>query len=612
MCGIFGAAYFDPECRIDAAVLEAMGGRLTHRGPDDAGMRIDGSIGLGCRRLKVIDLSGSQQPITNETGQIWLVCNGEIYNYRSLRQTLKESHLFVTDGDAEVIPHLFEDFGEDCVHHLRGMFAFALWDASARQITLAVDRFGKKPLYYSLDREKIVFGSELKALLAFPGLRCEIDYEALDEYFSCGYISAPRTIYQSIRRLPAGYILTVRGDGSAGHEAYWQPRFAEPDAWDTRPTPELAAELRHLLSEAVRLRMASDVPVGAFLSGGVDSSAVVALMRDQSAIPVKTFSVGFAEAPYDERPYAQQVASDCRTDHYSETVSPGQALELLLRLVRQYDEPFADSSMIPTYVVSQLARQHVTVALSGDGGDEVFAGYHQHLYAYRQQYLESIIPAPAVASVARLAGIVPRALKVKPYLAAMGEPAYQWLSSTFFSKSQRALLFEGKYQISVDTDSTRMDVLARARRLDRLSQLQFHDLTRYLPGDILVKVDRASMAVSLEVRSPLLDHEVFEFMARVPPWQRVRLHEGKYLLKKALGSALSPAVHRRRKQGFSIPQAEWLRGPFQPLVRDILLAPSAGLNRQFISTLIDEHVSQRADHKDRLWALLCFELWRRG
>lgn len=611
MCGIFGIYYFDSARAVSERLLHAMGERLVHRGPDDSGMRIDGSVGFGCRRLKIIDLAGSQQPLTNEDGRIWLTCNGEIYNFRTLRQNLRERHQFATAGDVESIAHLYEDFGAGCVHHLRGMFAFALWDASTRTITFAVDRFGKKPLYYWLDHEKIVFASELKALLPVPDIPREIDYEAVDEYFSCGYISVPRTIYRGIRRLPAGHLLLIQGDGTTKLETYWQPRFAEPDSWDTRPAPVLAADLRQLLTEAVRLRMLSDVPIGAFLSGGIDSSAVVALMSSISGAPVKTFSVGFAEPEYDERPYAQAAAEHCGADHYSVTIGPTQALELLPRLVKQYDEPFADSSMIPTYVVSELARQQVTVALSGDGGDEVFAGYHQHLYGYRQQYLESIMSPAAGASIARVAGMIPRVHKAKPYLAAMGRPAHHWLTSGFFAPEHRAALFEDASVVGAG-ERVKLEPFAGVKALDRLSQLQYHDIIRYLPGDILVKVDRASMAASLEVRSPLLDNVIFEFMARVPPSQRVGLQSGKPLLKLALGSALPRAVSRRPKQGFSIPQAEWLRGPFLPLVRDLLLAPSATFNRSCASDLIDEHLSGRADHKDRLWALLCFSLWERG
>lgn len=612
MCGICGVWYFDPERAVDAALVRLMRDRLMHRGPDDAGIHCAGSLGLGFRWLKVIDTAGSRQPITNESRQVWLVCNGEIYNFQSLRTVLATRHEFTTHGDAEVIAHLYEDSGNACVHSLRGMFAFALWDAVSQQLMFAVDRLGKKPLYYWLDHEKVVFGSELKALLSYPGLGCEIDDEALDEYFSCGYINAPRTIYRRIRRLPAGHLLTVQSTGIARLEAYWQPTFAEPGDWDHRSSADLAEELCQLLTEAVKLRMTSDVPLGAFLSGGVDSSAVVALMRSLSDAPVKTFSVGFSETCYDERLYARETAAYCHAEHHTEVVTARRALDLLPKLVRHFDEPFADASMIPTYVVSQLARQQVTVALSGDGGDEVFAGYHHHLYAYRQQYFESIIPRLAQPSVARLAYIMPRAAKIKPYLAAMGKPPQRWLSNGFFSTSERAMLYDSHLDLSCSNVSRSQEMFRRAARLDGLSQLQYHDLMRYLPGDILVKVDRASMLTSLEVRSPLLDHEVFEFMARVRPRQRMGLTGGKALLKHALGGLLPPAVHRRRKQGFSIPQGEWLRGALQPLLCDTLMTASAPFNRGYVRSLIDEHLSGRVDHKDRLWALLCYALWVRG
>jgi asparagine synthase (glutamine-hydrolysing) len=473
---------------------------------------------------------------------------------------------------------------------------------------LAVDRFGEKPLYYWLDEEKIVFGSEMKAIRAFPGFFPEVDAEALDEYFACGYICAPRTIYKEVRRLPGGYMLKVQRTGSAQLECYWQPEFARLGTWDKRSPADLAAELRHLLVEAVKLRMTSDVPVGAFLSGGVDSSAVVALMRKISDSPLKTFSVGFDEVRYDERACARAAADYCRAEHFTEVVRPNQVINLLPKLACHFDEPFADSSMIPTFVVAQLARQQVTVAVSGDGGDEVFAGYQQHLYGYRQRYLESVIPRRLHPAAVHAAGLLPHGVKIKPYMMALGRPAQAWLSNGFFSAAQRDRLFERTGRRN-NADNVRMT--ESIGQLDHLSQLQYHDLTTYLPGDILVKVDRASMFASLEVRAPFLDHRVFEFMAQVPPHHRMSLTGGKALLKKALGTWLPPSARRRRKQGFSIPQAEWLRVPLQPMLRDVLLAASLPFSRPYVHALIDEHVSGRADHKDRLWALLCYELWRR-
>ena len=613
MCGICGIWYFAQNQQVDQNVLQSMTSSLAHRGPGDAGFYRDDSIGIGVRRLSILDKPGSYQPILNENEQICLVCNGEIYNFRSLREKLAERHHFRSDGDVETILHLYEDHQLQCIDHLRGMFAFALWDRSAQQLTFAVDRFGKKPLYYAHDTDKVIFASELKALLRYPGIQRELDYQVLDEYLTYGFVSAPRSIFKSIRRLTPAQIVTVSSNSSLHIETYWHPTFAEPDQWDRRSINDLAAELRHLLTEAVRLRMISDVPVGAFLSGGVDSTAVVALMTQISRAPVKTFSIGFDDPRYDERGFGKAAAAYLGSDHISEGVDVDK-LDLLPNLVHHFDEPFADSSMIPTFLLSQLAHQKVTVALSGDGGDEVFAGYHQHLYGYRQFFLQTIIPVPFHSLASRLTAVMPSALKLKPYLAALNRPVENWITSGFFSAQQRSSLYTVEAQAVLggyEGEQIKKDVFKRVTRLDELSQLQYHDLTRYLPNDILVKVDRASMFASLEVRSPLLDQEVFAFMARVPPRFRTGLTSGKMLLKKALAPLLPPFIHQRKKQGFSIPQAEWLRGELNPLLRDTLTNPCLpGLfNQTYVQQLIQEHSANQIDHKDRLWALLCFELW---
>jgi asparagine synthase (glutamine-hydrolysing) len=581
---------------------------LVHRGPDEAAFYCKGGLGLGFRRLSIIDAQGSSQPLSNESSQIWLVCNGEIYNYRELRSDLLTRHYFRTKGDAETILHLYEENGTRFVDKLQGMFAIALWDSQTEQLILVVDRFGKKPLYYLLDTEKIVFASELKSLLQIPQSRLQLDYEALDEYLSCGYITAPRTIFKGICKLCPGQIVSVKRNGSVEFETYWQPIFAEPNQWDKRPPRDIRAELLNLLSEAVRLRLTSDVPVGAFLSGGVDSTAVVALMREHLGAPVKTFSVGFEDAHYDETPYAHLSANYYQSDHYSEIISPA-ALDLLPKLVRHFDEPFADSSMIPTYFVARLARQHVSVVLSGDGGDEVFAGYHQHLYARRQQYLRSIIPASLFPLSTQLASALPAASKIKPYLT--NKPAQDWLSHGFFSAQQRSLLYQTETRqllAGYESEQIKHNVFRHITHLDGVSQLQYHDLVRYLPGDILVKIDRASMLNSLEVRCPFLDHKFFEFVARIPVHHRVGLHAGKLILKQALGTLLPSFIHQRKKQGFSIPQGEWLRDKLNPLFYELVHITRL-FDRDFIQQIANEHHLGLADHKDRLWALLCLELW---
>jgi asparagine synthase (glutamine-hydrolysing) len=616
MCGICGIWYFDRNRRVDPALLGAMTDQIIHRGPDEGGQHIDGSIGLGFRRLSIIDVGGSHQPMANEDKRIWLTFNGEIYNFHTLRDQLTATHNFRTAGDTETIIHAYEDYGPRCVDYFRGMFALAIWDGHADRLTLAVDRFGKKPIYYLVDDEKALWGSELKTILQHPGVSREIDQEALDEYLAYGYINAPRSIFNNIRKLAPGHVLTITRDGRIHPEQYWHPYLCEPEQHSERSLDDLADELRGLLVDAVRLRMISDVPLGAFLSGGVDSSAVVGLMSHISTQPVKTFSIGFDEAFYDETGYAQIVAEYCNTDHVREVVRP-DVVGILPKLIRQYDEPFADASMIPTYYVSQAARQHVTVALSGDGGDEVFGGYQWYRYGARHEFLQSLIPASLRPLVEHVGRVVPKVTRLRHYLSVVNQPAHYWGTYTgFFDPVRRGQLYTSDAAAALGGytgERLKKEAFQRAERLDGLTQLQYSDLTVYMPGDILVKVDRASMLASLEVRCPLLDHVVFEFMAQVPSQYKLNIRDSKILLKKAVGSLLPPAIHTRPKQGFGIPQGEWLAEPLQPLLRDTLLSARArnrGLfDPTFVSILVDEHVGGQADHKERLWALLCFELW---
>jgi asparagine synthase (glutamine-hydrolysing) len=618
MCGICGVWYFDQSRVVDPALLERMTQQVVHRGPDEDGFRVDGPLGLGFRRLSIIDVGGSHQPMPNEDQAVWIVFNGEIYNYQSLRERLQDQHQFDTQGDTETIVHAYEEYGARCVDYLRGMFAFAIWDDRAQKLTFAVDRFGKKPLYYLIDDEKCVFGSELKCILQHPEVGRDLDFEALDQYLTYGYIPAPYTIFADIRKLPPGHTLQVSADGRAVLDEYWHPHLLPPEEWDERPVDDLAAELRHLLTESVRLRMISDVPLGAFLSGGIDSSVVVSLMSAISTLPVKTFSIGFDIAAYDETSYAQIIADHCQTDHTREVVKV-DVVNILPRLIRQYDEPFADSSMIPTYYVSEVAHRQVTVALSGDGGDEIFGGYLQHIYAARHKLLQSIIPValrPAAAGVGRM---LPGFAKVGPYLSVVDEDAHHWgLRNGFFTASQRRHLYSEQavqHLGILDAERLKQDIYRRAARWDEVGQVQYDDMRMYLPADILVKVDRASMLASLEVRAPLLDHVVCEFMARVPTRYKTNGFDTKILLKKAMGADLPAEIQRRGKAGFSIPLREWLAGPLQPLVQDTLLddrTRQRGLfNQDTIRQLNDEHVTGQQEHSERLWGLLCFELWAR-
>jgi asparagine synthase (glutamine-hydrolysing) len=608
MCGICGVWYFNGEKQVEEPLLRKMCDQLAHRGPDAAGFYWQGALGLGFRRLSILDLQTGNQPICNESGEIWTVCNGEIYNYLELRGSLAARHSFRTKSDTETIPHLYEEIGARLVERLRGMFAIAVWDGRAERLTLMVDRFGKKPLYYFLDSEKVVFASEIKALLQFPGIRLQLDYESLDEYLSCGYITAPRTIYRGVRRVCPGEMITLERDGSSKSSIYWQPSFSEPSEWDKRSVDDICAELFDVLVDSVKIRLVSDVPIGAFLSGGVDSTCVVAIMNYLGA-SFKTFSASFSEKLYDETDYALNAAEFFGKEHFVGAVN-ANAIELLPKLIEHLDEPFADSSLIPTYLVSKLARQHVSVVLSGDGGDEVFAGYHQHLYARRQQFLRSIIPSSLFPLVTRTKNsVVPNFLKLKPYLT--NKPAEHWLSNGFFSARQRGLLYLQDTRQSLAgfaSEEFRHELFRGLSHLDDVSQLQYHDLVRYLPGDILVKVDRASMMNSLEVRSPLLDHKLFEFVAQIPTQHRVNLWGGKLLLKRALRTILPPFTQQRQKQGFSIPQAEWINDRLVSFFNE-LNEVKALFDFNVVQVLFDEQQRGIANHSDRIWALICLEFW---
>lgn len=619
MCGICGVWNFDSSQPADAAALRHMAAAIAHRGPDEEGYHIAGSVGLAFRRLSIIDVGGSHQPMTNEDSSAWIVFNGEIYNFQELRAGLLPRHQFRTAGDTETLLHCFEECGRDCVQRLRGMFAFAIWNQRSRQLTLAVDRFGKKPLYYALNSERIVFASELKALLLYPGVRRELDSDAVVEYLGTGFIRAPRAIFRGIRKLPPGHTLTVTPSGKTDLQQYWQPQLRLPAEYDRRPAAALAAELRTRLTEAVRLRMISDVPLGAFLSGGLDSSAIVALMSQLSPRPVRTFSIGFDEAGYDESAYAALVARHCRTEHTHEVVRP-DVVTMLPKLARQFDEPFADNSTLPTFLVSEIARRHVTVALSGDGGDEVFAGYTWYRRAFRHVALQQWLPRSLRPGLTAAAKWLPDTVKIALYLRALGDSPTVWsLNAEFFGTTGREALLRPEFKATVTPKASpeewRRAALDEVAALPWLSQLQHLDLTSYLPGDILVKVDRASMFTSLEVRSPLLDHEIFEFMAGIPIELKLTARESKVLLKRAVADLLPAAILGRRKRGFDLPMGLWLRGPLQPMLRELLLSPNARsaetLDATEVARLVAAHQAGQADHSWRLWALLCLELWMR-
>ena len=624
MCGIAGVVHADPRYPVEPDLIRRMTGVMAHRGPDADGFHLGPGVALGHRRLSIIDLSTGDQPIFNEDGTVAVVFNGEIYNFRELREDLRSrGHRFTTQSDTEVIVHAYEDGGPDCVARLRGMFAFALWDERRRRLLLARDRAGKKPLYYVADGDRLAFASELKALLQDPGLKRVIAPEALDDYFSFGAVPAPATIFQGVAQLPPAHYL-VWENGTARLTEYWDIPRAEPIA---RTEGEALEELDHVFSEAVRIRLVSDVPLGAFLSGGVDSTAVVEAMARLSDRPVVTTSVGFTEREWSELPHARTVADALRTEHHEVLVRP-DAAEVLPRLVWHLDEPFADSSALPTYYVSRAARERVTVALSGDGGDEIFAGYQRRYGVNRfegrlRRWLPAWLRAGVLGPLGRVypkADWLPQPLRARYVLQNLGtsfERAYFADLSLLRPDDKRALLSpEFRSQVSGHDPFTAFARhFERVRGLDPLSQLLYVDFKTWLAHDILVKVDRMSMATSLEVRAPLLDHKVIEFAATVSPDLKYRGGTSKYLLKRHLEGRVPRSVIYRRKQGFEIPLAAWLRGELREMAEDLLFSPRAR-GRGYVEpararTLWQRHQRKVQDHSPELWMLMVLELWHR-
>ncbi len=620
MCGICGVVTWQSGTGEDPATLQAMCRRLHHRGPDDEGYYADASAQLAVRRLSIIDLATGHQPMTNETRTIWLVYNGEIYNYRELRSQLEQrGHAFATHSDSEVIVHAYEEYGDDCLVRFNGMFAIALWDVPRRRLLLARDRIGIKPLYYWAGPEQLVFGSELKALMAYPSLPATLDPVALDQFLTLEYIPTPRTIFAEVRKLPPGHKLVFSPDGLT-NTAYWDISFA-PSAADPADPAE---ELRALLEDAIRLQLVSDVPLGAFLSGGIDSSTVVALMSEISAAPVQTFSIGFDDSSYNELPYARALAVQVGAKHTERILEPDIA-QLACELVPHFDEPFADFSIFPTYLVSKVAHQAVKVVLSGDGGDEIFGGYEAYLAdrldrtyrrlpaRLRQQGLPALFsrlpPQPAKKGLVNKAKRFVEGAALPPAL-----QHARWMM--FMSEDDRQAVYQPDWRAGLPDNSAEGLLEAHFRKvahLDPLTQQQYVDLKTYLADDILVKVDRMSMAASLEARVPLLDHRLVEFALNLPA--RLKLNGGrtKALLRRAMQGRLPEAILNRSKQGFSIPLKHWLRGPLRSLMVDTLSPQGIGRRGYFslgtIGRWISEHLDGRANHSHRLWALMVFELW---
>ena len=603
--------------------LRRMTSTLSHRGPDADGFYLKGPIGLGHRRLSIIDLAGGQQPIFNADKTKAVVFNGEIYNFKALREDLaKQGHVFKTQSDTEVILHAYEEYGDTCVHHLRGMFAFAIWDETAKRLFLARDRVGIKPLYYYWDGKIFLFASELKALLQHPIVEREIDPLALDDYLTYLYIPAPKTIFKGIRKLLPGYTLSVSKRGVEACE-YWDLTFEPKDSLSQN---EAATGLMAKLREAVAMRLISEVPLGAFLSGGVDSSAVVGIMAGLMDQPVNTASVGFQEAGFDELPYARAVAQSFEA-RFHEKIVKADAARILDTLVWHFDEPFADSSMVPTYYVSQVAREHVTVCLSGDGGDENFAGYRRYRFDVLENRLRSLLPAVMRRSLCGPLGWMypkadwlPQIFRAKTLLTNLSlspEEGY-FHSMRWFTPEMKNLLYQESLKKALgdyDPFSTLKTYFDRTRGWDPLSRIQYVDIKTYLVDDILTKVDRASMAHALEVRVPLLDHEVMEYAAHIPARYKLHHGEGKYIFKQALRDLLPSEVLNRRKMGFSIPLARWFRSELKGLFEERVLTQDAFIGDLFNVNSIRQwwvqHQRGTRDYSPHLWALLVLECWGR-
>jgi asparagine synthase (glutamine-hydrolysing) len=624
MCGIAGFVDNDQgtagpvgQQRLDGAfnLVHRMCEVIRHRGPDDEGIHVAPGVGLGMRRLSIIDLAGGRQPIHNEARTIWVVFNGEIYNYRELREELEaHGHEFYTSSDTESIVHAYEQWGEDAFRRLRGMFAIALWDGPNRTLLLARDRAGQKPLHYVERGGRLYFGSEIKSLIAAGAVEPRLDLAALDHYLAFLYTPREASIFENVRKLPPGHFLKWH-DGRSDVRRYWQ--IAAEETF-TGNEDEAVEGLTRILQDAVASHMVSDVPLGAFLSGGVDSSAVVGMMSRVSSRPVKTFSIGFDDPEFDELEHARTVARHFGTDHHEFVVKP-DGLSILDDLIGHFDEPFADSSAIPTWYVSEIARKHVTVVLSGDGGDELFGGYDRYIPHPRVRQFDALA-VPGLRSAAALAWpLLPHGTRGKNFLRHVAKDSTgRYLDSmTLFPSDERAALYsDGATAAMRSATEHRL-----ARHFDRFnalphdSRVMRFDFETYLPEDVLVKVDRMSMAHSIETRVPLLDNEVIDFAASLPARFKIRDGRRKHVLKRALGPLLPEGILNRRKQGFGIPLGNWFRGGLTGLFSDVLDAPRTRqrgyFEPAFVSRLLREHLSGQRDHTSRLWQLLVFELWHR-
>jgi len=619
MCGITGKINFHAGQKINEFELKEMSDSLYERGPDDQGFYINQNIGLGFRRLNIIDLSTGHQPLSNEDGSIWIVFNGEIYNYKELQETLiKQGHKFRTKSDTETIVHLYEQHGVECLQYLRGMFAFSIWDNNRKQLFCARDRFGIKPFYYYLDTNKFVFGSEIKAILKSAEIDKTISYDALDSYFTFGYITGDLSIYKNIKKLqPAHYLLFSQNTNSVCIRRYWDIDF-EPDY--AKPEEQWMQEIEASFSQSVKLHMISDVPLGAFLSGGIDSSSVVAMMAKNSDRPIKTFSIGFKEQKFNELKFAREVASKYGCEHHEQIVE-AESISLLPKLVQKYDEPFADASSIPTYYVSKLAREFVTVVLSGDGGDELFAGYDKYIKI--NQLHSSPFHFTNFKTNQLLWGtaykLIPQSMPGKglSYLLSQSKD-YAAAYLSIWTKDERKKLLLNDYVIGYEKGSElfKEEILKKENsQTDFISKIQSLDMKTYLVDDVLTKVDRSSMMNSLEVRVPMLDHKFAELSFKIPSNLKFNGKSQKYIFKKAMKPFLPPNILNHPKQGFSIPLTHWFKKDLKEYVHDSLLSDSSysskHLNKEFIRSTIMNSQNGKRDLTAKVWSLIFFEEWLR-
>lgn len=615
MCGINGVYVADGTASADRMLVEAMTQSVVHRGPDGAGIYCDNLVVLGHRRLSIIDLDGGDQPIYNEDKTIAIVFNGEIYNYKELRQDLiKQGHKFATESDTEVIVHLYEERGTECLRDLNGMFAFALWDQQKQRLFIARDRFGEKPLYYHYYNGKLIFGSELKSLVCSQDIRKEIDLSSLDDYLAYGYVPSPRSIIRNVRKLPAAHYLVLE-NGNLREQRYWQPEITSDDH---ELDESIALEkLEYLLRDSVSLRLRSDVPVAAFLSGGIDSSLIVALAAQESSTKLTTFSVGFTEQDFNELGYAKLVADRYNTNH-NEILLSDLDVTVFPRLVDHFDEPFADPSAIPTYFVTREAAKQVKVCLSGDGGDELFCGYRR----YRRQFgdiVSRVMPSKSREYLFnRVAELVPDHVKGKGFLRRLGSSgAVHWQCTVgIFDSFERAGIWRQEYHKYIDKDALLLAPYFESGHISQTSRRMLADQMTYLTDDILVKVDRNSMLHSLEVRVPLLDHRIAEFANNLPLYLKNKGGVQKYLIKRVLSDLVPKSIIARKKSGFGLPIKYWLRDRLYEYSRELLCSRST-LSTEFFDTkyleeIVERNRSSKRDLSRRVWALMWFEQWMRS